>query len=481
MKSRFLWLSLVSVLALVLTGCTGLFSHVSKDGGEAPRAYSPSPTGQYIVVFQGREIPPGVQAQIAAAGGEVTREFPQIGVLVAVSADPQFPSRVAAIPGVQEVGHNPVLELPDEPREPFEPIEEIPEPPAEPIRPGPGPLGKLVPLGLAEDIANNWLYVLYQWDIKRVGGKLETWQINQGAGAKVAVLDTGVDYTHPDIAPNYAYGKSYVVAHVHPVLGPMPAEDEDDYHGHGSHVASSIAAPITFGYIIGVAPQAKIYNYKVLTRHGYGYGEWIMAAIMDAADDGVHVINLSLGGSAPLVYPEVLAYYEAYARATQYAWEKGALVVAAAGNANKDLSRGPERNWPSATPAALAVSATGPDDKRAFYSNYGAFNADFAGPGGSRPAETYPNWWRDWYCLAADARNYWGYPPGTAVYWWTAGTSMAAPKVSGVAAIIYAANPGITPTGVVRILERTAEDLGKAGLDFQFGWGLVNAYRALTQ
>lgn len=464
----------------MLNGCTGLLPHLGKDTLGDARLRSPSPTGRYIVVFERQAIPAGIQAEIAAAGGEVRAEFAPIGVLVAASADPEFPNRVASLPGVLDVGSDPFLQLPGDPDDRFVAL----DPPVEPIPVVPS---GVAPLGLEDDIAANIYYVAYQWDIKRVGGDAATWSIEQGAGVTVAVVDTGVYAAHPDIALNYAYGKSFVDITI--ALPPgwilWDGGGDQDYEGHGTHVAGSIAATMLNGRIIGVAPQAQIANYKVMIAvlipagggsyyaSGVGLSSWIMAGLMEAADDGVPVANLSLGGTGLFTDPEDLAWFIAYARATQYAWEKGTLVVSSAGNDEEDYSRGPARTSPSMTPASLAITATGPSDDLAYYSSHGAFNADFAGPGGdlSNPPLSY--------CLSSYSPiNAWA--PG-ARWVWSIGTSMAAPKVTGVAALIIAANPGITPTGVVRILERTAEDLGKPGFDFQFGWGLAHAYRALTQ
>lgn len=474
------WAVILGIVAVLLSGCTGLLSYMGTNDVPDMRERSPSPTGQYIVVFQDRAIPAGARAEIVAAGGEVKTEFPQIGVLVAASADPDFPNRVASVPGVLDVGSDPFIQLPGDPDDRLVMLD---PPPAEPV-----PVdaeSMFAPLGLEDDIAANDLYVAYQWDIKRVGGDATTWAIEQGAGVTVAVLDTGVYATHPDIALNYAYGKSFV-----DITIPLPpgwqlwdGGGAEDYEGHGTHVAGSIAATMLNGRIIGVAPQASIANYKVMIAvlipyegdyyaSGVGMSSWVIAGLMEAADDGVHVANLSLGGRGLFTDPEDLAWFIAYARATQYAWEKDVLVVSASGNDALDYSRGPWRNSPSMTPASLAISATGPDDSLAFYSSVGAFNADFTGPGGDISNIPFS------FCLSSySPRNAW--EPG-AGYVWSIGTSMAAPKVTGVAALIYAANPGITPTEVVRILEQTAEDLGKAGYDFQFGWGLAHAYRALT-
>lgn len=448
----------IGLFLLLLTGCTGLFTY--SDQPMAPTV-SPSTSGQYVVVLENWDVPEAALEEIREAGGEVIRALPQIGVVFVRAHDPDFPTRVAGLAGVEEVGPDRLWKLP-----PLETVAVI----------GPEQHG----------VQSNSFYVAYQWDIKRVGGIPETWAVETGDGVTVAVLDTGVDYRHIDIGPNYAYGHSYIdPATLPPGYTLLEPGDELDYIGHGTHVAGSIAAPIEQGAIIGVAPGAQIANYKVLAyvrdpegdTGGIGFDSWILPAIVDAADDGCQVINMSLGGYYDLSNPDDLAGYLAYCRATQYAWQRGALVVAAAGNDAEDLSQGPSRHAPAATFNALSVSATGPTDELASYSNYGAHTVDFAGPGGDvlSPDEQYPGWYIDYMCLSSlyyDGTSHW--------YAWMAGTSMAAPKVTGVAALIYAHYPGITPDQVVEILEASAEDIGAPGYDFLYGWGLVNAYRAIV-
>jgi hypothetical protein len=449
-----------ALILILLSGCTGLFGFDSGPSSTAPAPEQPAGAGQYVVVLEDWDVPEGALDAIRAEGGEIIRALPQIGV-VFVRAGGGFAERIRSLSGVKEVGPDRLWELP--------PLE-----PAAVINPE------------QHGVQSNSLYIAYQWDIKRVGGIPETWDVETGDGVTVAVLDTGVDYLHIDIAPNYAYGHSYInPADLPPGYTLVEPGDEQDYLGHGTHVAGSIAAPIEQGAIIGVAPGAKIANYKVLAAiqdpegevGGMGFDSWIIPAIVDAADDGCQVINMSLGGYDDLSNPDDLAAFLAFARATQYAWEKGTLVVAAAGNDAVDLSQGPYRHAPAATPHALSISATGPFDELASYSNYGAHTVDFAGPGGDvlSPDEQYPGWYIDYMCLSSlyyDGTDYW--------YAWMAGTSMAAPKVTGVAALIYAHYPGITPHEVVEILEASAEDIGATGYDFDFGWGLVNAYRALV-
>ncbi len=482
MRSKIVVLcSLTAIGILILSGCTGF---VPPAGGGLdkvpPGASKPSGAiGRYLVVFEDKTIPSGAKAAIAELGGEVIKEFPEIGVLVVASNDPDFPAKAREIEEVEEVGPDEIWILP-EPKH-LKPLEELHNPTG----------------------SGDYYYDLLQWDIKRVGGTPETWAIETGDDVVVAVLDTGVYGAHPDLVDNYLYGKSFVDTSVPlpPYISVPPEEDgsPQDYVGHGTHVAGAIAAMIDTnpsgfagGGVTGVAPEAGIVNYKVLMLvyvdpdptipgdeyySGIGFTSWIVAAIIDAADSDVDVINMSLGGTDLFTDPEDLADFISFARATQYAWEKGVLVVTAAGNEVWDPANNPWKNAPSMAPAALAVVSTGGDDLLASYSNYGAFNADFTAPGGDWPPFDPINWWLDlcastWSPLSVDLPAY---------YVWAIGTSMAAPKVSGVAALIYAQNPGISPTEVVRILERTSEDLGAPGYDLTYGWGMVNAYRAVTE
>ena len=439
------------VIALVLLAMMVPGTVMAVDGG----------VQEYILVFGASAIPSGAAAWVQAAGGEIVKEIPQIGVLVA-SGGANFPARAQLIPGVTNVGPNLMLSL------------ELPE-------------AQIVHADISVDgIEDNDLYMAYQWDIRRVGGDAYTWAIEKGEGAVVAVLDTGVFAAHPDIAPNYAYGKDFT-----DITAPLPPGwimwDEggpQDYNGHGTHVAGTIAGAITSGRIIGVAPEASIANYKVMVAvlaldelgyyaTGIGYQSWIVEGIVTAADDGVDVINMSLGGWRYMNEPGGAAAYVSYLRATQYARQNGVLVVASSGNNGLDLTTvRPAFHVPSGTPAAMSINAIGPDDSLAFYSNYGAADTRVVAPGGDISEPPFS------YCLSAySPLNAWA--PG-AGWVFSIGTSMAAPKVAGVAALIYAQNPGIKPAQVEAVLMQTAEDLGEPGFDPMFGHGVVHAYRALT-
>ncbi len=404
--------------------------------------------GEYLLVFGNAGIPARAAAQVRTAGGDVVKEIPQIGVMV-VHGSPEFLAQARRIPGVIEVGPNRIWQI---------------------QTPTTGQGAKRAIAG----VENNDLYTDYQWDIKRVGGVPETWEIEKGAGAIVAVLDSGVYWEHPDIAPNYLYGKSYVVDHFDPSGTLLPAEDENDYFGHGTALAGTIAASITQGRIIGVAPEAEIANYKVFDMYSYGYNDWILQAIVDAADDGVNVINMSFNYNVSMSEGGA-AVYVAFVRATSYARQRGVLMVASSGNDAANLAElRPIVNLPPAAPAVISVNATTSTDELAGYSNYGP-GSFISAPGGG-DWDPYP--FGD--CLVAWSPITWIPFWAGQMYVSTSGTSLAAPKVAAVAALIYAQNPHFGPAQVKARLFQTAEDIGVPGFDYEFGHGLVNAYRALT-
>ncbi len=459
-KKRWTWIALLSALALLLVACSGQLGDVDASLAEFEVARSAvvAESGEYLVVHRGA-LNARARRAMAAAGGEIVREIPQIGVTVVRASDPNFARAALRIAGVSHVGPDLMLEL------------DL-------------PAARIAHADVSvEGIEDNDLYMAFQWDIRRVGGDADTWAIEKGAGATVAVLDTGVFATHPDIAPNYAYGKDFtdITVELPPGWIMWDQGGPQDYDGHGTHVAGSIVGAITDGRIIGVAPEASIANYKVMVAvitdadvaTGIGYQSWIVDGIVTAADDGVDVINMSLGGSRTMNEPGGAAAYVSYLRATQYARQRGTLVVASSGNSGLDLTRQrPTFHVPSGTPAAMSINATGPDDSLAFYSNYGRSETRVVGPGGDISAPPFS------YCLSAySPLNAWA--PG-AGWVFSIGTSMAAPKVAGVAALIYAQNPGIRPQQVEERLQQTAESLGGPGFSAEFGHGMVDAYEALT-
>lgn len=250
-----------------------------------------------------------------------------------------------------------------------------------------------------------------------------------GAGIKVAVLDTGIDGNHEDLSVaggiNYSGGSS---------------SNWSDGHSHGTHVAGTICALDNSTGVVGVAPDCDLYAVKVLDDSGVGTDSQVVAGIEWAISNGMDVINLSLGrrGTASV----------AYERALQTARNNGILVVAAAGNnGNADN----QVLYPASSDHTLAVAATDSSDDRAYYSSYGR-QIDIAAPGGS-VYSTLPN------------DNY-----GSKT-----GTSMSAPHVAGVAALLMEKHPNLTLEEIEILLLCGAEDVTSAGIDSETGYGLVNA------
>ena len=248
----------------------------------------------------------------------------------------------------------------------------------------------------------------------------------------VAVVDTGV-YPHPELASALMAGQNFTDS-------PGGASDTTDRMGHGTHVAGTIAADAGSG-VEGIAYGARILPVKVLGDDGYGYDSWVANGIIWAADHGADVINMSLGGAG---------YSSIEESAVAYARSMGVTVVAAAGNDNSS-----ELFSPADLPGVVAVSAVDQNGAKASFSNFGPY-VDVAAPGVNILSTTYDDWF--------------GYKSGT---------SMASPHVAGVAALIKGAAPGLTPDQVEQALDASATDLGTPGRDDVFGYGLVDAVRAV--
>ena len=306
-----------------------------------------------------------------------------------------------------------------------------------------------------------------------------------GSGVKVAVLDSGIDHDHPDIAPNLNYGCSASF---------VPGEDwkirPGVFFNHGTHVAGTIAAPDNGLGVIGVAPKAQICAVKVLSEFtGSGSFLGVIEGIIHAADKGAHIINMSLGalyikaGYQDVLQSETKELMEV---ATTYAHNKGVLIIASAGNSGVNIDFIYE-SLPAEAKYVLAVSSSAPtnwgDDPSTYldtpssFTNYGR-NATFIGaPGGDFDGG-------DFSCTVIGlTRPCWVFDmvmsTGSGGWFWSAGTSMAAPHVAGVAALIKDKWPGASPNFMKDRLKKTADD--KDELFFGKKSGRVNAYRAIAQ
>jgi subtilisin family serine protease len=281
----------------------------------------------------------------------------------------------------------------------------------------------------------------------------------------VAVVDSGVSLGHPDLAsklwvnPDEVPGngkdddgngkvddvKGWHFFHQWTPGGYMPGENArvDDEFGHGTHVAGIIAAAANNGAgIAGITWLGAVMPVRVLDNYGNGWYSDIAAGIVYAAENGAKIINLSLGGAAAST---------TLCEAVRYAYEKkGALVVVATGNTGGAVY------YPAACEDVLAVAATDRADQRAGFSNYGA-QVDLAAPG----VDIYSTWpWLDGYFVMS-------------------GTSMAAPHVSGVAALVWSRWPAWSNDAVSRRITETAVDVGSPGWDKYTGWGRLDAAAAV--
>jgi subtilisin family serine protease len=261
------------------------------------------------------------------------------------------------------------------------------------------------------------------------------WQYSTGAGVRVAVVDTGIATRHPDL--RVWGGASFV---------PGVASWNDD-HGHGTHVAGTIAALRNGRGVVGVAPDARLYAIKVLSQQGSGQLSWILNGLAWCASRGMHVVNLSLGSRETSHDPSV--YNRAYERAGASLRRRGILLCAAAGNSNEAVGN------PGRCPSFMAVSAIDYAHRKAPFSCFGR-QVEICAPGVSIPS-TYPS-------------N--GYKS-------LSGTSMATPHVSGVAALVKARYPGWHGDKIRVRLWRTARDLGAADRDPIYGFGEVRAFHAV--
>jgi thermitase len=282
-------------------------------------------------------------------------------------------------------------------------------------------------------ITPNDSYWNSQWGMTKIEAPA-AWDITTGSSSvTIAIVDTGIDLFHPDLSGKLVSGYDFVNNDNTP---------QDD-HGHGTHVAGIAAAKTNNGTgVAGLSWGAKIMPVKALDDRGNGGSEDVAEGIIYAVNNGAKIVNLSLGGSAPS---------SALEDAVEYAHDQGCIVVAATGNNNSSVS------YPARHAEAIAVAATDSSDQRASFSNYGP-EVDVAAPGVSIRS-TY--WW------------------GGSTYEWLNGTSQASPHVAGLAALIWSVNPGLSNTQVESIIKQTADDLGAAGRDNYYGFGRINARRAL--
>ena len=333
-----------------------------------------------------------------------------------------------------------------------------------------------------------------QWDMRAIDAtSTESYAVNQGAGARIGDIDTGIDLTNTDIMPNVDVAASCVFLYADtPTANPAEQVTRgdcsnkaalQDLAGHGTHTAGTIAAPINGIGVSGVAPKAKVVVLKAGTEQGYFFTQSVVDALRYAGDQHLDAVNMSFFADPWLFNcrndKEQKAIIKAISDAARYAQQRGVVLIAAAGNDGIDLNHPvtdeispdfppgaavtrPVNNscvvLPTELPGVVVVTATGAQNLLSWYSSYGNLT-DVTAPGGSRfqtptfdpnrgrVLSTYSSTASDLAVEAALGRlvqdangNY---------YAWLNGTSMAAPHAAGVVALIRAAHPGM-PQGCGR-------------------------------
>ncbi|MEU3607367.1 S8 family serine peptidase [Streptomyces sp. NPDC035033] len=454
---------------LALTASLGLLpsgAASAAEPGVAPAAAAVATNGEklsYVVNVEGGHwTAASVKRAIAAAGGEIVIAYDRIGVIVVHSRNPAFARQMRMVRGVVSAGATRTAPLSVQ----FDDsVDEGGQTPA------PG----LIEAAAAAATAGQDPMEPLQWDLRSIKADKAHEKTLGSSEVTVGVIDTGVDDTHPDLAPNFDAAASANCVSGKPDTTPgswrpMPGESD-----HGTHVAGTVAAAKNGVGITGVAPGVKVSGIKVSTPDGYFYTEAVVCGFVWAAEHGVDITNNSYYTDpwkfACTTDEDQKALVEAVTRASRYAEKKGAVNVASAGNSKFDLAADEildnsspndgtpgDRvidpsvclDFPAQLPGVVTVSATGAKDLKASYSNYGLGVVDVAAPGGDRTEFQTPD---------APAVN--GRVWSTSVnggYAYKAGTSMAAPHASGVLALLKSAHPKASPAALKALLYAQADE-----------------------
>ena len=449
----------------------------------------------YLVLGKSAEQ---IEEKLADTTCEVVDAIPQLGIVVVRSTDPGFLKDIADLNGIHAV--------PDEEVQWVQPAfgMDIAEDDLAVLEPNAGP-----PLNDPDDEL-----APLQWGLDSIDAP-EAWMTGAtGMGVRVAVLDSGVDMFHPDIAPNLNANDSTSFVPGEPFYATRPR------FSHGTHVAGIIAGATNAIGTVGVAPDAEIIGVKVLRdATGSGTTSWALQGIVYAAEQNADIINMSLGARFPRsggffdpgtpddksddirITPLLAHRHAAYNRATSFANNRGVLIIASAGNTGTNGNEDKDvLVLPRDAAHVVSISATAPKgwaetfdatDIPASYTDIGKSVIDLAAPGGDFdyessepcivPPSSFPR-----PCFVFDGViSAGGYRRlrngGTVSVWsWASGTSMAAPHTSGVAALIIGqSKTKLAPTRVLHALQAGSEDFGKPGKDDFYGHGRVNAFGSI--
>ncbi|MCX5259912.1 S8 family serine peptidase [Streptomyces canus] len=444
-----------------------------------------------------------VKKAIAAAGGTIVTSYDQIGVIVVHSSNADFAKTIRKVRGVESAGNTRNAPLPAQST-------------TDEGTPKALNSAQLAAAQAAADAGQDPLESL-QWDLPAIKADKAHEKSLGSSKVTVAVIDTGVDDTHPDLAPNFDRAASVNCVTGKPdttdgAWRPSAAESP-----HGTHVAGEIAAAKNGVGMTGVAPGVKVAGIKVSTTAGYFYTEAVVCGFVWAATHGVDVTNNSYY-TDPWYFnctddPDQKALVDAITRATRYAEKKGVVNVAAAGNENYDLAAdeitdpaSPNDGTPSdrvidpskcfdiptQLPGVVTVASTGAKGIKSSFSNHGLGVIDVAAPGGDSTAYQTPQ-------PPATSGLILGTLPG-GKWGYMAGTSMASPHAAAVAALIKSTHPYAPPALVKALLYAEADatpctdpyDIngdgkvdavceGSKNRNGFYGWGTVDALDAVTK
>ncbi|WP_399137474.1 S8 family serine peptidase [Streptomyces sp. NBUA17] len=476
----------------------------------APAAATDGTSLSYVVnVAPGHRPSATVRRAIAKADGTIVTSYDRIGVIVVHSANPDFAKTVRKTRGVQSAGATRTAPLPsaattDTGAPKVLSGEDLAAAKAAAKAAGQSAEGKdpLEPL---------------QWDLPAIKADKAHEKSLGSKKVTVAVIDTGVDDTHPDLAPNFDRDASVNCVAGKPDTADGAWRPSAAESPHGTHVAGEIAAAKNGVGMTGVAPGVKVAGIKVSNPDGFFYTEAVVCGFVWAAEHGVDVTNNSYY-TDPWYFnckndPDQKALVEAVSRASRYAEKKGAVNVAAAGNENYDLTSDeitdpsspndttpgdrvvdPSEclDIPTQLPGVVTVAATGAKGLKSSFSNYGRGIVDIAAPGGDSTAYQTPD-------APATSGLILGTLPG-GEWGYMAGTSMASPHVAGVAALIKSTHPHASPALVKALLYAQADatactdpyDIdgdgkvdavceGPKNRNGFYGWGMADALDAVRR